>query len=251
MKNKGFTKRYFGEDYLDTSSLPSKEELDKNLAKFKLKSIVPFIKDLPYGARVLDAGCGKGKTIRIIKAYRPDIKIYAVDISDVKNFLPKDVIFQQASVEEVGDVFKEDFFDAIICQHVLEHLVYPMAAMESFKKVLKNNGILYLETPNWTRIFIPFSSKFFWNDYTHTRVFSPSTIEKLLEDYSFEIKLIKTINETSIITKDDSVKNINKYYRKQRRSIWKLLKKIFKSAIDRLVIRFLRITLFAIAVNKK
>jgi len=176
------------------SPLPTATELDKGLSKFR-HHLARFIKELPENAIVLDAGCGNGKAIRMIKIYRPDISIHAIDVTDVSNYLPKDVPFKVGSVDDLKEIYPPNTFDAIICLHVIEHLLYPMKMLESFNSILKNEGSVFLETPNWTRLYIPFSTMFFWNDYTHIRPFTQYGLSKLFASYNFEN--IKTLSVSS------------------------------------------------------
>ncbi len=158
-----------------------------------------LINELPKNARVLDAGCGIGKTLQALVRDRPDLKLSAIDLRDTSHLLPKAVHFQVASVEDIGALFKENEFDAIISQHVIEHLLFPMKLMEGFKKVLKPNALVYIETPNWTRAYLPFYPRlWFWSDYTHVRIFSKETMSRLCKDFDFEIIHMKSFSSSKI-----------------------------------------------------
>ena len=156
--------------------------------------LADMVDALPPGARVLNAGCGEGKTLRLVLSRRPDLQCYGVDFSDVGALLPSGVSFTQGSVEELDTLYAENFFDAVICQHVIEHLIQPLALMRGISAVLKPGGVLFVETPNWTRIFVPFSTLFFWNDYTHVHVFTPFSMRRLLIEHRFAPSLVKTVS---------------------------------------------------------
>jgi len=187
-----FPEVYFGKKNADKkNNLPTKKELDKQIDRHK-KKLVDFILQLPENSNLLDAGCGVGKAIKLVTVYRPDINIYAIDITDMTDFIPETAIFTVAGVEQVDEIFDENFFDAIICQHVIEHLIYPLDMMNAFKKVLKADAMLFIETPNWVRGYIPWSRLYFWNDYTHVRLFSKKTFRRLCADYDFDIKKLQS-----------------------------------------------------------
>lgn len=153
---------------------------------------------LPEGARVLDAGCGPGKMLHHIVRIRPDLHLCAVDMRDTSAQLPPEVDFKTGSVEELAELYREDEFDAIISQHVIEHLVFPMPFMAGCKRVLKPGGLLYVETPNWVRTLLPFYPRlWFWTDYTHVRPFSKATFRRLFPDYGFEIIAMKLFSSSS------------------------------------------------------
>jgi len=153
-----------------------------------------FIRDIPQKGKVLDIGCGSGKTLRLIKEMRPDLICSAIDFEDTKARIPKEVQFSVGSAEDLRAHYQREMFDAVICQHVIEHLLYPTKLLENINFVTKKGGSLFMETPNWTRLFIPFSKNFFWNDYTHVRPFSKYALSKLVENYDFSVSYAKTLS---------------------------------------------------------
>lgn len=77
--------------------------------------------------------------------------------------------------------FNDNTFDYVICLAVIEHISNPIFFINEINRVLKIKGILFLSTPNWT-----YSSKIFFDDYTHIRPYSKNTLERLLQDNNFE-----------------------------------------------------------------
>lgn len=185
-----FPAAYFGGT--DTR-IPSPEVVRRTLAPFK-RTLLAFIEALPENARVLDVGCGSGKAIKMIRSLRPDVTISGMDISDVSEHLPEGVRFKKGTVEDLTKLFPGETFDAIICQHVIEHLLYPMPLMDGITALLAPEGRLFLETPNWTRLFAPFAHFYFYNDYTHVRVFSKFSMSRLLLDSGFTIDTLRTVS---------------------------------------------------------
>lgn len=180
---------YFGEKRPD--SLPSTEDIMHARKTFK-RHVISFIESLPQGARVLDVGCGAGKTMKIIKVLRPDIRVDGMDFTDMREFLPEDIDFVQGNVDSLADLYPENAFDAVICQHVVEHLLYPVPIMNGIRTVLKPGGRAFIETPNWTRLFLPFSHLWFWNDYTHVRPSSKYAMYRLLSENDFQVEALIT-----------------------------------------------------------
>jgi len=248
MSDQSFPQNYFGSR--TTNEVPSKEFLEKTLTRGK-RPLVKFIQSLPDKARVLDAGCGTAKGIKLIIAYRPDIEVIGLDISQTERFIPQEIKFVRGSVEEADKLFPADSFDAIICLHVLEHLAYPMKTITAFKKVLKNNGLLYLEVPNWPRLINPLSDKFFWNDYTHIRPFTKRAVARLMEDFAFIVKEIKTMVSGSLIEGTDTVANAKKLYQEKAMTPAIFIKKALRMMLMRLMNVMIRGIILAVAVNKK
>ncbi len=250
------TKHSFPKNYFKSgvnTKVQSKEECLVNTPAFR-RTFVEFIEALPKDAVVLDAGCGGGKFSRKIISLRPDIKIYAIDISDVEDVLPKQITFVQGSVEDLRDYYEEGFFDAVVCFHVLEHLLYPMLAMSSFKSVLKNGGKIYLETPNWSRGLVPFLDTYFWNDYTHIRIFTKKTIRNLFEDYDYKIRTLISVSSMTLFTRNDSVKKISNLYKKEKDnkgSVFSFFKSFITKSLARIISAFLKDVIVIIADSVK
>jgi 2-polyprenyl-3-methyl-5-hydroxy-6-metoxy-1,4-benzoquinol methylase len=241
-----FPKDYFGRVNSNEIKM-TKEHLLKNLSKYK-KHLVLFIESMPQNAIVLDAGCGSGKTINMIKILRPDIRIYASDFADLSEYMINDVIFKKGSVEEIHELFGKEMFDGIICQHVVEHLQYPMAMISSFYASLKRCGKVFIETPNWTRLFTPFSHFYFWNDYSHVRPYTAFAFRKLFYEYKFAEEKILTVSSCEWFVKKNesengpSTGNANKLASQNKT----LLSKI----IARIINPFTKDVLIGIAVKK-
>ncbi|MFC1721273.1 class I SAM-dependent methyltransferase, partial [Patescibacteria group bacterium] len=178
--------------------------------------IQDFIKKLPENAKVLDIGCGSGKTIRMISKLRGDISLYAVDIEDQSKKFSNLATFKKGDVSQLKDLFEHNYFDAVICQHVIEHLLSPTELVQGIKTVIKKNGNLFLETPNWTRLFIPFHKNFFWNDPTHIRPHTKNSFNQLFEENGFDTVRIKTISSARMIVKNDSIKHIGSKIKKAK-----------------------------------
>lgn len=126
-----FTQKDFGWDYLE------RPLLDKVLS----------LKSLPKNPRILDAGCGMGRTLRyLIDKGIPNANIVGIDISNEM------LIMAQKNVPEVrtinADVLRfstKERFDLIICVHVLHYLDSEgyQKALLNFYKLLNSGGILF------------------------------------------------------------------------------------------------------------
>jgi ubiquinone/menaquinone biosynthesis C-methylase UbiE len=104
--------------------------------------------------RVLDCGCGSG-SLCIYLSKQLSKKTYGIDISKVGIALAEKMA-EQTNAEcefKVADMerhipFPDDFFDMVIMHEVLEHLLYPEKAIREVARVLKDNGLFVLITPN-------------------------------------------------------------------------------------------------------
>ncbi|MFW9926468.1 MAG: class I SAM-dependent methyltransferase [Candidatus Thorarchaeota archaeon] len=127
-----------GETY---HSVRDNEKFNRELEK--------FAELLPSSGQVLDAGCGVGKPVSQFLA-KKNFKVTGVDISSKMVELAKENVpegtFLQKNILELD--FAEDSFDGIICVYTLWHIprMSHSTIIENFHRMLKENGILVLNT---------------------------------------------------------------------------------------------------------
>jgi hypothetical protein len=115
----------------------------------------------------LDFGCGKDSPI--VKILRNnEYKIFEYDpyFFDDKKLL-------------------EQKYDYIACCEVIEHFYTPKKEFELFKKLLKDNGVLYLMTGIY-KDNIDFSKWWYKNDLTHVFIYTDKTFEWIKKEFAFE-----------------------------------------------------------------
>lgn len=107
----------------------------------RLLHLLRALKDVK--GRVLDVGCGVGDFVEAVKFYRPDLEVYGVDISKEAISQAKRRIkqgrFKVAEAENLP--FKDNYFDAVACMDVLEHVEFPTKAIKEAKRVLTAGGV--------------------------------------------------------------------------------------------------------------
>lgn len=98
------------------------------------------------GKKVLDFGCGDGGTSRTLAQLGGEV--LAVDIkSDLENnFKESGVVFLNGNKTESYLQIRK--YDIIILQDVLEHVPNPDALIKKMKSALRNDGLIYISTPN-------------------------------------------------------------------------------------------------------
>ena len=114
----------------------------------------------------LDFGCGKDSPIvKILKNNEYTIFEYDPYFFDDKKVL-------------------EQKYDYIACCEVIEHFYNPKKEFELLKKLLKDNGTLYLMTGIY-RDNIDFSTWWYKNDLTHVFIFQEKTFEWIKKEFGF------------------------------------------------------------------
>jgi SAM-dependent methyltransferase len=84
--------------------------------------------------------------------------------------------------------FADGHFDAVMLQHVIEHLQDAQAACEEWFRVLKSGGRLLLLTPN--RLF---SDPTAFEDDTHVRILRHDELAAMVEEAGFEVLDLRTL----------------------------------------------------------
>jgi len=103
------------------------------------------------GARVLDYGCGKARTLRHMVAARPDLRPAVFDVSDAyrrfwDEFVPRD---EQAAY--AAPPSWDGRFDVVLTFYALEHVADPRAFLAGIHRLLKPGGRIHLVIPNVRR----------------------------------------------------------------------------------------------------
>lgn len=136
--------------------------------------------------KVLDVGCAYGFMLQrfpvSFQKFGIDVSEYAIDVARKRS---PSVAYNVGSAENKLP-FKEDFFDIILFNDVIEHLENPPLALENISKVLKKNGILYITTPNLNIIR---KKMFRYADEKehHISLFSHSDLIVLLKSLKFKL----------------------------------------------------------------
>jgi 2-polyprenyl-3-methyl-5-hydroxy-6-metoxy-1,4-benzoquinol methylase len=153
---------------------------------------------------VLELGCAEGAFAAAVKE-RTGAEVWGIE------FNPQAAEHARAVVDRVlvGDAderiaeLPDTYFDAIVCNDVLEHLVNPAATLTHLRRKLKPEGVIVASIPNIR--FAPALSKVvFLKDFpqddegifdrTHLRFFTCKSIVRLFETAGFTILRIKGIN---------------------------------------------------------
>jgi SAM-dependent methyltransferase len=109
-----------------------------------------LLADLPPGpARVLDIGCGAGSVAKAVKRERPDLDVFACDLSQAAlsaaNEEPGDVEFRLAEAERLP--FGDGEFDFVWIFDVLEHVEAPERVLDEVSRVLRPGGGFHIVLP--------------------------------------------------------------------------------------------------------
>jgi len=167
-----------------------------------------FIKTVPSNAKVLDLGCGKLKTLIKLNQHRPDIQWSAVDwIKNLYN-IPKNVDYACINLDCDNLPFEDGKFDAIFACHILEHLSNPTHVILEINRILKKNGVLYIEVPSLISLFMPSFSYLksdgntlnLFDDYTHQKPYTKKAVQDFLKACGCKIIKVRSVRNLIKLT---------------------------------------------------
>lgn len=172
-----------------------------------------FFRSLNTAACLLDIGCGTGKNSTEIKALYPEIEFHGIDIRDEKD-VPDFIKYKKVDLDKSELPYPDGQFDTIIVAHVLEHLHFPLRLGPEIYRLLKKGGRVYIETPNWTSLFVPsfgfkreqLNTLNFYDDHTHIKPWSKQGIFSFLHSAcNLSVKKVGTVRNLFRIPLDPLV----------------------------------------------
>ncbi|MEJ2618282.1 MAG: methyltransferase domain-containing protein [Ignavibacteriaceae bacterium] len=87
------------------------------------------------------------------------------------------------------EVIPDNFFDVIMVNHVIEHIVNGIEIIENLSKKIKRGGRIYIETPSVKSLSLPSQpgTLNFCDDVTHKKIYSLVDIVNVLLKNDFKI----------------------------------------------------------------
>ncbi len=192
----------YDEDYI-SQYLKRSSEIEGNF----FKGIEKIQQNLTSGeVRVLDVGCGVGYFLKTLGKTVSTYSLYGIEpnpklAKQAQNFVKSAKIIN-SSIENAA--LKENYFDVITFWDVLEHVYDPIKTLKSTHKLLKKNGIVVIQAPNY-RSLMTFMTKENWDWWLppdHLYHFSPKSMELLLKKSGFKLKYMETRESKEIFVKN-------------------------------------------------
>lgn len=135
------------------------------------------LETLKLGPRVLDLGCGEGKSVDLFRSIDPEVAWVGVDIEaspEVCQRRRTDARF--VTFDGVQLPFEDDAFDVVFSHQVLEHVERPAELLREVRRVLRPGGRFIGSTSHLE----PYHSFSYFN-------FSPWGLRRILEGAGFRV----------------------------------------------------------------
>jgi len=159
-----YKNQYHQEEYTHTF------EQDVKVAKMRIQQY-----GIEAKTRLLDVGCGNGAFVMVSRMN--GINALGVELSCDEKAHSKHVHYQD--LLEVN--FPTEYFDAITLNDVLEHFPDPRPYLEECFRILKPNGRLIIDFPD-------FEFKHHWKEVEHLWMLEPEQLTTLVSGYGFKIQ---------------------------------------------------------------
>jgi 2-polyprenyl-3-methyl-5-hydroxy-6-metoxy-1,4-benzoquinol methylase len=146
------------------------------------------------GARLLEVGCGSGEMLQWLGERGWQVEGLDFDPQALQNAIAKNLKVYLGNLESQG--LPSNSYDAIVMNHVIEHVPNPVALMQECYRLLKPGGTLVSVTPNNRSLghSIFKSSWFHLDPPRHLLLFTPSALKNMAESiFSGSPKVFSTI----------------------------------------------------------
>ncbi|MCK5537930.1 MAG: class I SAM-dependent methyltransferase [Bacteroidales bacterium] len=151
---------------------------------------------VPKDVKILDIGCGFGQSLGYHKERGCDV--YGVEAdSNIEKVVEKYGFNVKVGLFDASN-YKDDFFDYVTMDQVLEHTTNPIETMQGISKILKENGKLVISVPNSSG----WGAKVFgkrwinWHAPYHLQHFSKKSINMMAEKANLDVVSFKTITSS-------------------------------------------------------
>jgi 2-polyprenyl-3-methyl-5-hydroxy-6-metoxy-1,4-benzoquinol methylase len=174
--------------------------------KYYCRDRVEMIEFIPDEARfILEIGCGEGCFSQLIKKTLK-AEVWGIEL-DAKAYELARLNLDRVLCGDINNLLPElpdEYFDCIIFNDVIEHLVDPFDTLEKIKSKLKKGGKVIASIPNmrYTRALFSLVVLKDWKyekegicDYTHLRFFTEKSIKRMFTQCGYNIQT-KGINST-------------------------------------------------------
>ncbi len=173
------------------------------------KLISPKYLDLKYlsnddfiNKTICEIGCGASAYIFTIKNAKKKIGVdplmdYYIEKKKIKNTDPTLKLINSPA-ESMGMV-QSDSCDFVFALNMLDHVQYPRKVINECYRILKMDGILYIECNLVSKLLYPIRKFLKYIDIPHPHHFIINDLKRILEENNFsivfqEIKKMKTFN---------------------------------------------------------
>ncbi|MFY0603274.1 MAG: class I SAM-dependent methyltransferase [Flavobacteriaceae bacterium] len=155
--------------------------------------------------KILEIGCGEGNFSAQLNTGENEtwaVEPYEPSAKKAQEKLHKVIV---GTLDEKLNELPDNYFDVIIMNDVIEHLLEPWDDIVKLKSKLNTEGVLVTSIPNvrYAKNLFKMIFKRDWKytddlilDRTHYRFFTKKSIKRMYQDCGYKIQKMKGINRT-------------------------------------------------------
>ncbi|MAI66143.1 MAG: hypothetical protein CL600_14975 [Alteromonas sp.] len=168
------------------------------------------------GAKLLDYGCAKAGTTRVVSEERPDIDVYLFDVSRMHESSWQKFV---KSSNYASHTLKKEWnntFDVVTSYFAMEHVLDLKKMLSNIHKLLKSGGIFYFIVPDVMKNIADFIVIDHINHFTSVSLkyllsradFEVIEIDENAHDSAFVVKCKKGNQSGNFVPSDEELKTI-------------------------------------------
>ncbi len=174
---------------------------------------------IPRGKRLLDVGCGGGYFLRISQMLGATVKGIEPSAAGAKVARESGLdVFHGMLDDYISQKNADAGFDIISANHVLEHTPDPASTLLKMKKLLADNGLIWISVPNASGFFAT-KLREDWNSTDlplHLHQFSMNSLTLVGEKSGLKVKRIYTSSMPAAVAQSLRVYLRKRYFIPQR-----------------------------------
>jgi ubiquinone/menaquinone biosynthesis C-methylase UbiE len=160
-------------------------------AKYKALNIIELARGLE-AHKVCEVGCGEGSILQWLSSLNFAEQLYGIDISKSGIERTSEKKIKNIAELRVFDGYKipypDEFFDLVVCSHVIEHVEHPRILLREIQRISKKQ---IFEVPIDFSFYVDRKARHYL-DYGHINIYTPALFRFLLLSENFSI--LKDVN---------------------------------------------------------
>lgn len=165
----------------------------------KLKVVTEMVGFRPK--KILDVGCASGWFLKMMINKFPECRGYGVDVYKNAVYFGREnypnLDLRVADAHRLP--FSNEYFDVVVCNEVLEHVVDPIKVLLEMRRVVKKEGLIVVEMDSGSWLFRTiwgcwtYLKGKVWHD-AHIQVFDTKMLKETIERAGLRVERQKIFN---------------------------------------------------------